>query len=84
MSEGAPRDANRLEIIVQMIADLDRRLAGMSFETFAGDSDERDLTAFRLSVIGENANKLSDAVKARHPDLPWREMYAFRNLVSHE
>ena len=84
MKEDADRDAGRLEIILQMIADLDRRLAAMSLKTFADDVDERDLAAFRLSVIGENANRLSDALKARHPDLPWREMYAFRNLVSHD
>jgi uncharacterized protein with HEPN domain len=83
-TEGDRRDANRLEIIVRMIADLERRLQGMSLEAFRDDGDERDLTAFRLSVIGENANKLSDGIKARHQDLPWREMYALRNLVSHE
>ena len=75
---------SRLEIILQMIDDLDRRLADKSVEAFSRDLDERDLTAFRLSVIGENANKLSDELKARHPGLPWREMYAFRNLVSHD
>jgi uncharacterized protein with HEPN domain len=67
-----------------MIADLERRLHGVSLEAFTDDGDERDLTAFRLSVIGENANKLSDDIKARYPGLPWREMYALRNLVSHE
>ena len=46
--------------------------------------DEQDLTAYRLSVIGENANKLSDGLKARYPDIPWREMYAFRNIISHD
>lgn len=82
--ESADRDADHLEIILKMISDLRRRLRLMTADKFANDGDERDLTAFRLSVIGENANKLTDALKARHPSLPWREMYAFRNLVSHE
>jgi uncharacterized protein with HEPN domain len=80
----AERDRERLETILRVIADLDRRLGGMDFRTFAGDGDEIDLTAFRLSVIGENANKLSDGIKARHPALPWKSMNGFRNLVSHE
>jgi uncharacterized protein with HEPN domain len=78
------RDRARLETIQKVIGDLDRRLTRMDFGTFADDHDEIDLTAFRLSVIGENANKLSEEVKARNPGLPCRGMYGFRNLVSHE
>jgi uncharacterized protein with HEPN domain len=51
---------------------------------FLADRDEQALTAFRLSIIGENANKLSDTLKARHAMLPWPDMVAFRNIVSHE
>jgi uncharacterized protein with HEPN domain len=78
------RDRERLETIRAVIASLDRRLAAMDFAAFSEDPDEIDLTAFRLSVIGENANKLSDEIKARHPSVPWRGMYGFRNLISHE
>jgi uncharacterized protein with HEPN domain len=78
------RDRERLATIMQMIGDIERRLAGWTFEQFVDDGDERDLTAYRLAVIGENANKLSDAVKARHPDVPWRGMAGLRNVVSHE
>ena len=78
------QDKERLETILSVIADLDRRLGDMDFRTFSGDHDEIDLTAFRLSVIGENANKLSEGIKARNPALPWKGMYGFRNLVSHE
>lgn len=83
-SDDPERDRARLAIILKIIGDLDRRLGGIDYPLFAEDGDEQDLTAFRLSVIGENANKLSDALKGRHPGLPWRAMYAFRNLVSHE
>jgi uncharacterized protein with HEPN domain len=78
------KDRERLETIAQMIGDLERRLVDFTYERFVDDGDERDLTAYRLSVIGENANKLSEAIKARHPTLPWRGMSALRNVVSHE
>lgn len=67
-----------------MIGDLERRLRGLPFETFVDDGDERDLTAYRLSVIGENAHKLSDEIKVPHLELPWRARYAFRNLIGHD
>lgn len=78
------RDRERLETILKIIADLDRRLGGLDFEKFLEDGDEIDLTAFRLSVIGETANKLPSEIKARYPAVPWKGMYGFRNLVSHE
>lgn len=78
------KDRERLETIAQMISDLERRLVNFTYEWFVDDDDERDLTAYRLSVVGENANKLSEAIKARHPALPWWGMSALRNVVSHE
>ena len=81
---GIERDAQRLATILRVLADIERRLQGMEFRAFSDDVDEIDLTAYRLSVIGENANWLSAAIKARHPSLPWKGMYGFRNLVSHE
>ncbi len=78
----ADRDANRLEIIAQLIADIERRLETLSLTHFLADRDERDLTAYRLATIGEEAKQLSDALKDRY-DLPWRQIYGLRNIVFH-
>jgi uncharacterized protein with HEPN domain len=83
MSE-SDRDQLHLRIIADAIADLQRRLAVTDLEPFLKDRDEQALAAFRLLIIGENANKLSDQLKARHPELSWRRMVAFRNIVAHE
>jgi uncharacterized protein with HEPN domain len=78
------RDGLYLALIVEAIADVRRRIGAGEFEAFIADRDEQALAAFRLSIIGENTNKLSDELKARHPHLPWPDMVAFRNIVSHE
>jgi uncharacterized protein with HEPN domain len=78
------RDALHLGLISEAIIDLRRRLNGADYATFLSDRDEQALTAFRLSIIGENANKLSGELKARNPGLPWADMIAFRHIVSHE
>ena len=78
------RDGLHLALIAETIADIERRIALTDLETFLGDRDEQALTAFRLSIIGENANKLSSDLRARHPYLPWQDMIGFRNIVSHE
>lgn len=77
-------DAFRLKVIQDAISDIKRRLDGTSLHQYLEDHDEQELTAFRLAKIGENANKLSDELKARHPDIPWPKMYGLRNAVAHE
>jgi uncharacterized protein with HEPN domain len=78
------RDRLYVALIGEAVADIQRRLGNMDFETFLADRDEQALTAFRLSIIGENANKLAVEIRDRHPDLPWPDMVAFRNYVAHE
>ncbi len=78
----ADRDADRLKLILTVIADIERRLDAISFEAFLDDRDERDLTSYRLSIIGEESSKLSPALKQRH-DLPWTGIYGLRNRVAH-
>ncbi len=78
------RDRLYVALIAEAIADILRRLAVTEFEQFVADRDEQALTAFRLSIIGENANKLSAELRGRHPKLPWSDMVAFRNYVAHE
>jgi hypothetical protein len=34
-----------------------------------------------LEIIGEAANRVSEDVRFRHPDVPWRAIIDFRNLL---
>jgi hypothetical protein len=47
------QDFHKLELIMQMIGHLRRRLQPISLRAFLGDIDEIDLTSFRIAVIGE-------------------------------
>ncbi len=78
------RDTLYLTLISEAIADIRRRFPMMEYDWYLSDRDEQALAAFRLSIIGENSNKLSLALKARHSEIPWTDMVAFRNIVSHE
>jgi uncharacterized protein with HEPN domain len=80
----SPSDLERLEVIRELIDRLDRQVAGRTRDEFVDDRDQVDLAAYRLGSIGENCRRLSDDLKARNPDLPWRAMYALRNVVAHE
>jgi uncharacterized protein with HEPN domain len=77
------RDLDHLELILELIEKLERRLTDISLATFEKDQDEIDLAAFRLGHIGEQSNKLSDALKARHSQIDWKSIYRMRNIISH-
>ena len=78
------RDQLYLRLISDALKNVQRRISLTDLQQFLLDQDEQALTAFRLLIIGENANKLSDGLRSRHPELPWRRMVAFRNIVAHE
>jgi uncharacterized protein with HEPN domain len=78
------QDFHRLDLILQMIAHLQRRLQPLSLRAFFGDVDEIDLTSFRLAVMGELTSKLDPALKARHPHIQWQAIYAMRNIIVHD
>lgn len=57
---------------------------GCSYEAFQSRSTYRNAIALCLLQIGELANHLSEAFKAEHPQMPWRQIRGMRNLVAHE
>ncbi len=37
-----------------------------------------------LQAIGESAKKVSESLKAAHPETPWAKIVALRNVLAHE
>lgn len=52
-------------------------------EAFLQDIDTQDAVLWRLQTLAEATGKLSQAVKDRHPEIRWRAVYGFRNIVAH-
>ncbi|MBR3143733.1 DUF86 domain-containing protein [Candidatus Saccharibacteria bacterium] len=80
------RDVFILEEIVdycdKVASTLDK--IGGKYENFKEDSDYQDICAFRTMQIGELVNSLSDRFKGNHPEIEWRNIIAFRNIVTHD
>lgn len=76
------RDRRHLTYIRDAIVLIERRtLAGR--EAFLSDVDCQDAVLWRLETLAEATGKLSAGVKARHPEIRWRAIYAFRNVAAH-
>lgn len=43
----------------------------------------QDATLFRLQTIGEAVNQLPEELKERYPDIRWKDIVGFRNILAH-
>jgi len=57
------------EDIIQACNKVRRYVAGMSFESFAGDERTQDAVVRNLEIIGEAAKAIPDEVAARAPEI---------------
>ena len=56
---------------------------GYDFTGFKRDYKTVDAVIRNFEVIGEAAKNIPGEIKERYPDVPWNEMYALRNRISH-
>lgn len=59
-------------------------VGNLDFESFRGDRMRCSAVIREFEIIGEAVGKLPAELAARHPDVPWREIKDFRNLLIHE
>lgn len=58
--------------------------SGAEFATFEHDVQRLYAVTRCLEIISEASRRLTDELKARHPNIPWREMAAAGNVYRHE
>lgn len=73
-----------LDDLSLLIERAERSLQERTFDQLVANDEAYDALTYRLAMIGETSKKSPQKVKARHPDLPWREMATFRNFASHD
>jgi len=59
-------------------------IAGLARASFEGDDLLRSAVLHKLTLMGEAAARLPAEFKARHPEVPWSDVVAFRNIAVHE
>jgi uncharacterized protein with HEPN domain len=51
--------------------------------TFYADSRTQDAVLRRMETLADAATHLSPELRARHPEVPWRQVADFRNVLAH-
>jgi uncharacterized protein with HEPN domain len=76
-------DRGYLTYILDAIERIERRTA-VGREFFMKDDVLQDAVIRRLETLSDAAGKLSDALRERNPEIPWRAIAGFRNRVAHD
>jgi len=53
-------------------------------EAFENDIESFDATVMNFIVLGEAVGKISEQFKENHPQINWRKINAFRNVLAHD
>ena len=77
--------ADRLRLLdaVEQV-ELISRFAQQGREAFFSDLLVQSAVLHRLALLGEACKGLSPALREAHPEVPWPQIIAFRNVVIHE
>ena len=76
-------DEDRLCDILTATAKIKERVAD-NIGAFQGDEMLQVWAIHHLQVIGEAARGVSQSLKDRHPEVPWPQIVALRNILVHE
>lgn len=85
MAKGKIRDYELyIEDILNAIKKIKRYTHKISFKNFCKDEKTVDAVIRNFEVIGEAVRQLSPDIKSKHPEIEWKVMINFRNVIIHE
>ncbi len=53
-------------------------------DAFLKDMKTQDAILRNLHTLAESSEKVSFQLKAKHPEIPWRDIGSFRNIIVHD
>lgn len=74
----------RIQDILDGFQDLKSFVEGMTPDQFQTDKKTYFAVIRSLEVIGEAAHHVPDEIKQKYPQIPWRKLKDFRNVLIHE
>ncbi len=77
------KESGYLKDVLRNIELAERFARGLSYEGLRDDLLALYAVIRSLEIISEASRRLSDELKARHPDIRWKEMAAAGNFYRH-
>ena len=78
------RDEAYLKHILDAILNIEKFIEGVNKENFLGNVEKQYAVLRGLEIIGEATKNLSEELKKKHPNIPWKEIAGMRNKLIHQ
>jgi uncharacterized protein with HEPN domain len=69
--------------ILEAMESIEKFVGNMSFEEFRADDKTTSAVIRKFEIIGEATKKIPEAMRKRHPKVPWKEMAGMRDRLIH-
>ena len=78
------RDINLfVDDILRNIKDIESFSRGLTKDKFQNNKLKQNAIIRSLEIIGEAVKNIPDSFRDKHPDIPWRKIAGFRDILSH-
>ena len=77
------REELYLQDILEAITAIENFLLNIKKEEFLASELLQSAVFHKLMIIGEASARLSDELKTRYPQTPWKQIIGLRNIVVH-
>lgn len=78
------RDAAHLWDMLDAARQVAEFSAGLALEQLLADARTRYAIERALEIVGEAARRVSSETTTQHPEIPWKGIIGFRNVLAHE
>lgn len=72
-----------IEDILQNIKDIESFSKGLTKKKFLKNKLKQNAIIRSLEIIGEAVKNIPDSFKGTHPEIPWKKIAGFRDILSH-
>ena len=78
------RDDSLLLDMLQAAKQIQEYTSGLQEQDFLNSRRDQDAVLLQCTVLGEMAKRVSLEFRNAHPEIPWRKIMGFRNVVVHD
>lgn len=69
--------------ILEAIESIEKFVKGMNFDKFIKDDKTSSAVVRKFEIIGEATKWVSNEIKQKYPQIPWKEMAGMRDRLIH-
>jgi uncharacterized protein with HEPN domain len=73
-----------LRDLLDAIEKVQSFIKGLEFEDFKKDDKAKFAVIRGLEIIGEATKHISEEVRIKHPEVPWKDMAGMRDVLIHD